>query len=88
MMLQLHFVFPFRELVIVGKTVDKTMSTFRKSYLPNQIFAGSPGPSDLPLLQNRFVEDKTLIYVCENNTCQLPVEDAENVVRRLREIAE
>ncbi|MDQ3111691.1 MAG: thioredoxin domain-containing protein [Bacteroidota bacterium] len=85
MMLQLHVVFPFREVVIVGKTVDKTMEVFRKSYLPNQIFAGSPGPSELPLLQNRFIDGKTLIYVCENNTCQLPMEDAAEVVRRLSE---
>lgn len=83
MMLQLHFVFPFRELAIVGKTVDKTMHELRKSYLPNQIFAASPGPSELPLLQNRFVEGKTLIYICENNSCKLPVEDATEVIKQL-----
>ncbi len=82
MMLQNHFVFPFRELVIVGKTVDKTMAELRKRYLPNQIFAGSPGPSELPLLQNRFVEGKTLIYVCENNTCKLPVENIADVIKQ------
>jgi hypothetical protein len=82
--LHLHFSFPFREMVIVGKTVDKTMAELRKSYLPNQIFAGSPGPSDLPLLQNRFTEGKTLIYVCENNTCELPVETAEEAIGKMR----
>ncbi len=83
MMLQNHFVFPFRELVIVGKTVDKTMAELRKRYLPNQIFAGSPGPSELPLLHNRFVEGKTLIYVCENNTCKLPVENVADVIKQV-----
>ncbi|MEO5643523.1 MAG: thioredoxin domain-containing protein [Bacteroidia bacterium] len=83
MMLQLHFVFPFRELAIVGKTVDKTMLELRKHYLPNQIFAASPGPSELPLLQNRYVEGKTLIYICENNSCKLPVEDATEVIKQL-----
>jgi uncharacterized protein YyaL (SSP411 family) len=83
LMLQLHFVLPFREVVIVGKTVDKTMADFRKHYLPNQIFAGSPVPSNLPLMENRFVEGKTLIYVCENNACELPVEDAAKAIERL-----
>ncbi len=83
MMLQNHFVFPFRELVIVGKTVDKTMAELRKCYLPNQIFAGSPGHSELPLLQNRFVEGKTLIYVCENNACKLPVENIADVIKQV-----
>lgn len=83
--LQLHFTFPFREVAIVGKTVDKTMAELRKSYLPNQIFAGSPGPSAIPLLQNRYVEGKTLIYVCENNACKLPFENADEAIRQLIE---
>ncbi|CAN5271698.1 thioredoxin domain-containing protein [soil metagenome] len=83
MMLQLHFVFPFREVVIVGKTVDKTIQDLRKCYLPNQIFAGSRVSSDLPLLQNRFVADKTLIYVCENNACELPIENVDEVIQKL-----
>ncbi len=83
MQLALHFVFPFREVAIVGNSVDKTRAEFRHHYLPNQIFAGSPGPSDLPLLQNRFVENKTLIYVCENNACELPVENVKEAMDRL-----
>ncbi len=86
MMLQFHFVFPFREIAIVGKSVDKTKVMFREYYLPNQIFAGSSGPSELPLLQNRFLEGKTLIYVCENNSCELPEENAVSVIQRLRKL--
>jgi uncharacterized protein len=84
MMLQLHFVFPFRELVIVGKSVDKTKELLRKHYLPNQIFAGSFGVSNLPLLQHRYVEDLTLIYVCENQTCQMPMENVDDVLKQLK----
>lgn len=86
MLLHLHFVFPFKEIAIVGKSVDKTREIFRQHYHPNQIFVGSAGPSELPLLQNRFVEGKTLIYVCENNACQLPEENAEIVIVRLGKI--
>lgn len=83
MILQLHFVFPFREIAIVGKAVDKTRAAFRDYYLPNQIFAGSAASSGLPLLENRYVEDKTLVYVCENNACGLPVETAEAALKQL-----
>lgn len=83
MILQLHHVFPFRETVIVGKAVDKTRAAFRNYYLPNQIFAGSAAPSGLPLLENRFVEEKTLVYVCENNTCGLPAETAEAALMQM-----
>jgi hypothetical protein len=84
MMLQLHFVFPFRELAIVGKSVDKTKELLRKHYLPNQIFAGSLGVSDLPLLQHRYVEGLTLIYICENQSCQMPMENVADVIKQLK----
>jgi uncharacterized protein YyaL (SSP411 family) len=84
MILQLHLTRPFREVVIVGNDVDKSKSAFRKHYLPNQIFAGSPGVSELPLLSGRHVPGKTLIYVCENNTCDLPVDDVAEAIRKIR----
>lgn len=84
MMLQLHFVFPFRELAIVGKSVDKTKGLLGKHYLPNQIFAGSLGVSDLPLLQHRYVEGLTLIYICENQSCQMPMENVADVIKQLK----
>lgn len=83
MIVQLHLVFPFHEIAIVGNAVDKTRADFRNRYVPNQIFAGSAGLSVLPLLKNRFAEGKTQIYVCENNTCQLPVETAEAAMKQI-----
>lgn len=82
--LQQHVVFPFYELVFVGKAVDKMRDGFRNYYLPNKIFAGSREPSDMPLFRNRYVEAKNLLYVCVNNTCALPVEDVQEAIARLR----
>jgi len=43
--------------------------------LPRKILAGlANGKSKLPLLENRYAENETLIYVCENYACRLPVE--------------
>lgn len=83
LILALHRVNPSREVAIVGKDVDKTAAAFRKLYLPNEIFAGSTGESNVPVLQNRVVEGKTQIYVCENNTCQLPVTDVGEAIKQL-----
>jgi uncharacterized protein YyaL (SSP411 family) len=84
----LHRVYPSREVVIVGKDVDKTAAGFRKLYQPNAIFAGSTGDPDsyqeaVPLVQNRYVHGKTQIYVCENNTCRLPVSDLGEAIKQL-----
>ncbi len=87
LILALNKLYPFREVAIVGKHVDKTAAAFRKLYLPNAIFAGSPEDNRLEdqiaILQNRRVEGQTLIYVCENNTCQLPVTEVEEAIKQL-----
>lgn len=85
-MLMLHFIIPFYEVAIVGKDVDEKKKLFDKYHLPNVIFACSRTASRLPLLMNRFVEGKTLVYVCENNTCNKPVEDVEEALSFLQSI--
>lgn len=75
---------PFYEMVIVGKDVDEKRKELGRHYLPNVIFAGSKQQSTLPLLQNRYAEGKTLIYVCENKTCQLPVSKASEALRQVK----
>ncbi|MCW3071141.1 MAG: thioredoxin [Bacteroidetes bacterium] len=82
-MLLLWFTRPFYELAIVGKSVDEKYRAFQKHYLPNVIFAGSAAQSSLPLLKNRFVEGRTLIYVCTNKTCLAPVDNAEAALSQI-----
>jgi len=68
--------YPFFEIVITGKNAHEKKSELDKNYLPGKIFAGSTvSDSSLLLFQNRFVEGKTKIYVCENYNCKLPVEE-------------
>jgi len=81
--LLLWFIQPFYEIAIVGKAVDEKYRSFQKHYLPNVIFAVSAAQSSLPLLQNRFVENETFIYVCENKTCRQPVNDVKEALHLL-----
>lgn len=87
LILALHRQYPSREVVIVGKAVDKCAAELRKLYLPNEIFAGSTGNPDdrdaVPLLRDRFAEGKTQVYICENNTCRLPVTEIEKAIAQL-----
>jgi uncharacterized protein YyaL (SSP411 family) len=73
--------YPFYEIVMTGEDVAVTRSGFVKNYLPAKILAGSADADALlPLLKERWVKGKTLIYVCENNTCRLPVEKIEDAI--------
>lgn len=78
-------VFPFYEIVLSGKEADAFRKNISKEYHPNKILAGSAtGTSSLMLLENRFVEDKTLMYVCENYSCRLPVSDIKPGILQLK----
>lgn len=81
--LALHLVFPFREIAIVGNHVDEFMIKLYRHGITNAILAASASDSDLPLVKNRFAENKTLIYVCENNTCKLAVNNVEEAFEQL-----
>ena len=71
-------VYPFFEIAITGNNAHEKKSELGKNYLPGKIITGSSNTdSKLPLLQNRFVEGKTKIYVCENYHCKLPVEETD-----------
>ncbi len=84
MQLQLHFTLPFREVAIVGKAVENIRHELLKHGLTNQIFAGSPVASQLPLFKNRFQQNQTLIYICENGTCEVPVTSVDDALQRLQ----
>lgn len=71
------------EIAIAGENEEKLNSEMQKHYLPDSIFIGSRSKSKLPLLENKLVEGKTLIYVCRNYTCQLPVASVEEGLRQI-----
>jgi uncharacterized protein len=83
MILQLHLVFPFREMAITGPAATSLRNEIQAKYFTNLLWAGSTKSSELPLLKNRFAEDKTAVYICENNTCDLPVYTSEAVFQNL-----
>jgi uncharacterized protein YyaL (SSP411 family) len=74
-LLMMQQIGPSFEVVISGSNAHKLLYDLQKEYLPNVIWASDTKKnSKLSLLKNRYVEGKTLIFVCVNNTCQLPVE--------------
>ena len=61
----------------------KFQQEFDNEFLPLVLFAGSKDEENLPLLTNRLVEEETRIYVCQNKTCQLPVNKVSNAIAQM-----
>ncbi len=71
------------EVAVIGKNWNEKLIELQKNYLPNLIYSGGENEGSLSLLENKLIEGKTMIYVCKNKTCGLPV---ENVNKALEEI--
>jgi len=73
-----------KELAITGRDARKFSNQINQDYIPNVIFAGAENQSALPFLKDRFVEDKSLFYLCQNRVCQIPTEDFAFVKSELK----
>lgn len=71
------------EVAIMGKDALKINLELQKNYLPECLFMGAPDEENLPLLEGKMPTDKTLIYVCTNKTCKLPVEEVSRALQQI-----
>ena len=83
-MLMINFVAPFYEIAISGKDAGQKRKELDKYYIPNKLLAGSIKESNLPLLKNKFAQQKTMIYVCINKSCKLPVTEVTDAVKQIQ----
>ncbi|MGB5170513.1 MAG: thioredoxin domain-containing protein [Eudoraea sp.] len=80
----LNFQKPFFEISITGENYLEITQKLQRRYLPNVLFAATNNESALGLLKGRVVKGKTLIYLCEFGTCQLPTEEVEEVLQNFK----
>ncbi len=84
-----HLFKPSQEIALVGEDVKELTIELNKHFLPYAIKALSTGTEDdlvkqIPFLQQRDkLEGKATAYVCESNTCQLPVTNIEQLKEQL-----
>ncbi len=83
--LLLHNTYPFYEIAVVGKSALPLVNNLNQKPIPNTLIVGSLSKSDLPLFKDRYKEDSTFIYVCQNSTCKLPVKTVDEAMVQLRD---
>ncbi len=81
--LMLKITEPFFEIVVCGKDAKILTTELYAGFRPNVLLAISTQPSDIPLFRNRFVAGKTLIYVCQEGVCRLPVETVSEALKMI-----
>lgn len=72
---------PQKEIVITGPDAIFYAQSLKKQFTRSAVYAVSTNQSTLPIFEGRFVEGETMIYICENNTCKLPVNNIDDALR-------
>jgi uncharacterized protein YyaL (SSP411 family) len=68
---------PYFEVAILGRNAGTLIKELQTGFHPDIMFVFSISESEIPILKSRMVQGKTLIYVCKEGVCQLPVETAK-----------
>jgi len=81
---ELFFAAPFFEVAIVGPDAENKRIEMDREYFPNVAFLGGKSEGTLALLQNKWVEGTTTIYVCHDKTCKLPTSESNKAKQLIK----
>ena len=70
------------EIAIAGPHAAELRKEFSSHYLPSCIWSGATNDSSLPLLKDKVKNGETLIYVCKNRSCRLPVKTVAEAMKQ------
>lgn len=82
--LMCNFTGNYYEIAISGKDSKEKLLEINKNYIPNKLIAGSLKESTIPLMEGRFNEGETLIYICVDRACQLPEGDVKKALEQIK----
>lgn len=83
--LYLDFLYPQTEVTITGNQGLHSAYEFTNNFKPDIFLCGTLGKSKLPVVENRFHENETLIYVCKNNVCFPEVKSTAQALQLIEE---
>ena len=84
--LMMNYTDSYFEIAVSGKEAIARISQLNSYYLPNILIAGAAKESKLPILENRFMDNETYIYVCVNKACKMPETDVAKAVAKMKKV--
>ena len=74
----------YYEIAISGEKAKEKLAEINQHYIPNKLIAGSIGESNIPLMEDRFNEGETYIYICVDGACKLPETASQKAINQLK----
>jgi uncharacterized protein YyaL (SSP411 family) len=79
----MNFTTPHFEVSISGINAKEYSAKLNALYLPHITMASCESKSILPILLNRWMENKDVFYICQDNTCQAPLFDFDELKSKI-----
>ncbi|HVS95191.1 MAG TPA: thioredoxin domain-containing protein [Puia sp.] len=81
------FTYSISEVVITGRKPENARKEFLARLVPFRVFQSSQEENtQFPLLRDKPVETGTLIFLCKNYSCQLPVNEVDTAIRLIENV--
>ena len=71
------------DVSIVGKDCQLLRKQLNQYYLPNVFISGGFEQGDMQILEGKLIPNETTIYVCQNNSCKLPVNSVQKAMKQI-----
>jgi len=68
-------------VAIVGNDFELKRKEFDNHYLPNVFLSGGKDEGTLMLLEGKYKAGQTMIFVCQNNSCRMPVTEVTDALK-------
>ncbi len=81
--LEANMVSPPFEIVILGDDFESIRKAFGGQYLPDVLLSGGRREGGLDLHKGKFLEGETMIYVCRDRVCKLPVREFSAAMQQI-----
>lgn len=73
----------YYEIAVSGTDAVQKIKEINQVYIPNKLIAAATQISDIPLMEDRFNEDATYIYICVDGTCKLPEVEVDSALKQV-----
>lgn len=83
--LELSIIAGYTQVAVIGDKYAAIKKEFDQLALSHVLIMGAKLDSALPLLKDKFIFGETLIYVCKNKSCSLPVQTVKEAMRLINQ---
>ena len=82
--LQLTLIHEPFEIAIMGENAGAIRHELEQEFLNNALILGGDNHSNLPLLEGKFIDGKTMIYICRERTCSKPIQSIFEALKLMK----